>query len=259
MGLTFFKNTVLLLVLTSFSCGSSFTENKPDNGSSLDNYIEIGKDIKEGERDITREEKKEAKTKTDSSMDKDQTASQSISSDRAILIGAAQPEIYIPMLVGKKVGIVANQTSVIIDKVLSADDKTKVIITHLVDFMVDNSVQIKKVFAPEHGFRGVADAGEHVKDGIDSKTGVPIISLYGNNKKPSQDQLKGIDVMVFDIQDVGARFYTYISTLNYVMEACAEAGIPLIILDRPNPNGHYIDGPIMEPENESFVGMNPVP
>lgn len=260
MALTFFKNTVLLIVLTSFSCGSSTTENKPDKGSSLDDYIKIGKDIKEdGERDIQREEKKESKTKTDSSQTKDQTTSQLDSSDQAILTGAAQPEIYIPMLAGKKVGIVANQTSVIIDNVISANDKTKTITTHLVDFLIDNSVQIKKVFAPEHGFRGVADAGEHVKDGVDSKTGVPIISLYGNNKKPTQEQLKGIDIMVFDIQDVGARFYTYISTLNYVMEACAEVGIPMIILDRPNPNGHYVDGPIMEPENESFVGMNPVP
>ena len=125
--------------------------------------------------------------------------------------------------------------------------------------MISKDISVKKVFAPEHGFRGTADAGEHVKDGIDSKTGVPLISLYGSNKKPNQQQLKDIDVVVFDIQDVGARFYTYISTLHYVMEACAEAGIYLIVLDRPNPNGHYIDGPILENEHQSFVGMHPVP
>ena len=125
--------------------------------------------------------------------------------------------------------------------------------------MVSKKIAVKKVFAPEHGFRGTADAGEAVKDGVDKKTGIPLISLYGNNKKPSQEQLKGIDVIVFDIQDVGARFYTYISTLHYVMEACAELGIPVIVLDRPNPNGHYVDGPILETQHQSFVGMHPVP
>ena len=112
---------------------------------------------------------------------------------------------------------------------------------------------------PEHGFRGTADAGEVVKDGIDTKTGLPIVSLYGSNKKPSVEQLKGLDIVVFDIQDVGARFYTYISSLHYVMEACAENNIPVLILDRPNPNGHYIDGPILEMEHKSFVGMHPIP
>ena len=120
-------------------------------------------------------------------------------------------------------------------------------------------VDVIKVFAPEHGFRGKADAGELVKDGIDTKTGVPIVSLYGKNKKPSAEQLKDLDIVVFDIQDVGARFYTYISSLHYVMEACAESNIPVLILDRPNPNGHYIDGPILELEHKSFVGMHPIP
>src|SRR5690606_33142502 len=165
-----------------------------------------------------------------------------------MIVGADRFQLYSELLKGKNVGIVANQTSFL--------EKEQ---QHLVDFLISKKVSVKKVFAPEHGFRGTADAGEHVKDGVDSKTGVPLISLYGSNKKPSQEQLKGIDVVVFDIQDVGARFYTYISTLHYVMEACAEAGISVIVMVRPNPNGHYIDGPIMEKENESFVGMHPIP
>lgn len=171
--------------------------------------------------------------------------------DQPIIVGANRTEIYLPELKGKKVGIVANQTSVIF--------KNDQSYTHLVDSLVSLNVSIKAVFAPEHGFRGKADAGEHIKDGMDSKTGLPIISLYGNNKKPKPEQLEDIDVLVFDIQDVGARFYTYISTLHYVMEACAELNISIIILDRPNPNGHYVDGPILEPEFQSFVGMHPIP
>ena len=171
--------------------------------------------------------------------------------DQPIIVGANRTEIYLPELKGKKVGIVANQTSVIF--------KNDQSYTHLVDSLVSLNVSIQAVFAPEHGFRGKADAGEHIKDGMDSKTGLPIISLYGNNKKPKPEQLEGIDVLIFDIQDVGARFYTYISTLHYVMEACAEQNIPIIILDRPNPNGHYVDGPILEPEFQSFVGMHPIP
>src|SRR5690606_30645133 len=131
--------------------------------------------------------------------------------------------------------------------------------THLVDSLVSSKINVIKVFAPEHGFRGTADAGEIIKDGKDLKTGLPLVSLYGKNKKPTQAQLADLDMVIFDIQDVGARFYTYISTLHYVMEACAEAGIPLLILDRPNPNIHYIDGPILEKEHASFVGMHPIP
>lgn len=172
------------------------------------------------------------------------------SSSNTIITAANQTELYVKKLQGKRIAIVANQTSVIYD------GKNY---THLVDSLQSLGLNIKKVFAPEHGFRGKADAGELVKDGVDTKTNLPIISLYGKNKKPSNEQLKGIDLVVFDIQDVGARFYTYISTLHYVMEACAEVGIPLIILDRPNPNGHYIDGPILEKEHKSFVGMHPVP
>lgn len=170
--------------------------------------------------------------------------------NKKIVVGAERVEAYQKLLTGKNVGIVANQTSVIFE-----NDKQ----FHLVDYLIQHYIEVKKVFAPEHGFRGTADAGEVVKDGIDTKTGLPIISLYGKNKKPSATQLEGLDIVVFDIQDVGARFYTYISSLHYVMEACAEASIPVLVLDRPNPNGHYIDGPILEAEHSSFVGMHPVP
>ena len=178
--------------------------------------------------------------------------------DQNIIVGANQTKRYLQLLKGKRVGIIANQTSVIFKKHKTKDKKSKPH-THLVDSLIALDVDIKKVFAPEHGFRGIADAGELIKDGIDTKTGLPIISLYGKNKKPSPEQLEDIDMIIFDIQDVGARFYTYISSLHYVMEACAEKDIPVLILDRPNPNGHYIDGPILEVEYQSFVGMHPVP
>lgn len=176
------------------------------------------------------------------------------STSKEILTAADQTQLYLNKLKGKRIAIVANQTSVIQK---NANDGKEYV--HLVDSLFSLGIKIQKVFAPEHGFRGKADAGELVKDGIDTKTNLPIISLYGKNKKPSKEQLKGIDLVVFDIQDVGARFYTYISTLHYVMEACAEARIPVMVLDRPNPNGHYIDGPVLEPEHKSFVGMHPVP
>lgn len=161
-------------------------------------------------------------------------------------LGAERLDAYLPLIENKKIGVVGNQTSMIEG-------------THLVDSLLSLEIDIVKVFSPEHGFRGKADAGAKVEDGIDTKTGLPIISLYGKNKKPSVEQLQGIDILVFDIQDVGARFYTYISTLHYVMEAATEINIPLIVLDRPNPNGHYIDGPIREKGFESFVGMHPIP
>jgi len=169
-----------------------------------------------------------------------------------IKVGAEQTSQYVKLLKGKKIAVVANQTSVIKNANKNGD-------THLVDSLLSLGVSVKKVFAPEHGFRGDADAAELVKDGVDTKTGLPIVSLYGKSKKPSSKQLEGIDLVVFDIQDVGARFYTYISTLHYVMEACAEAGISLLVLDRPNPNGHYIDGPVLELAHKSFVGMHKVP
>lgn len=167
--------------------------------------------------------------------------------------GAEQTSLYVSQLKGKRVGLVVNQTSVI--------GPAK---THLVDSLLALGVTIKTIFAPEHGFRGQASAGEKVSNSRDAKTGVSIISLYGKNLKPTAAQLDSLDVVVFDIQDVGARFYTYISTLHYVMEACAEAkkpsgGLPLILLDRPNPNGHYVDGPVLDPAFKSFVGMNQIP
>ena len=170
-----------------------------------------------------------------------------------IKVAAEQTELYVNLLKGKNIAVVANQTSVIDTR--NKKQETR----HLVDSLLSLGIKVKKVFAPEHGFRGNADAGELVKDGFDTKTGLPVLSLYGKNKKPSKEQLEGIDVIVFDIQDVGARFYTYISSLHYVMEAAAENGIPVLIFDRPNPNGHYVDGPILEMEHKSFVGMHPVP
>lgn len=166
--------------------------------------------------------------------------------ERTLKLGVERTTSYLPLLENKKVGVVGNQTSMIGN-------------THLVDSLLSLGIDVVKVFSPEHGFRGTADAGAKIEDGIDVKTGLPIISLYGKNKKPSIEQLQGIDVFVFDIQDVGARFYTYISTLHYVMEAAGENNIKVIVLDRPNPNGHYIDGPIREKGFESFVGMHPIP
>lgn len=188
--------------------------------------------------------------------------------------GADNYYTYLPLLKDKKIGIVTNQTGITKKELPSMDapiinndgvvigmqvDKPIYKNVSIVDFLIDEKINLQKIFAPEHGFRGTADAGEHVIDGKDIKTGLPIISLYGDNKKPKPDQLSGIDIMVFDLQDVGARFYTYISTLHFVMEACAENNISLMILDRPNPNGAIVDGPILEKEFTSFVGMHPIP
>ncbi len=211
---SFFKNTFLFSILLLAACGNSAKSQKPESNSQKNDNIVI---IKESE---------------------------------PIKTGADNYENYLPLLKGKKVGIVTNQTGTI-----NINNKQG----HLVDFLVEKKIEAEKIYAPEHGFRGTADAGELIKDGKDTKTGLPIVSLYGNNKKPKPEQLEGIDVMVFDLQDVGARFYTYISSLHYVMEACAENNIPLIVLDRPNPNGGIVDGPILEKEYHSFVGMHPVP
>jgi len=165
---------------------------------------------------------------------------------KRIVTGAEQLDEYTHLLEGKSIALVANQTS-LVDEI------------HLVDTLLSRGLNIKKVFAPEHGFRGEADAGAHIDNEMDSKTGLPLISLYGKHKKPSKESLEGVDIVVFDIQDVGARFYTYISSLHYVMEACAENNIPLLVLDRPNPNGHYIDGPLLDTAYQSFVGMHPIP
>ncbi len=165
---------------------------------------------------------------------------------KPLILGIARMDLYFDSLVGKRVAIVSNQTSIIGN-------------THLVDTLFTLGIKIQKVFSPEHGFRGNADNGEKVHNEHDVKTGLDVISLYGHNRKPTKEQLADVDVVLFDIQDVGVRFYTYISTLHYVMEACAENKIPLIVLDRPNPNAHYIDGPVRDEQHKSFIGMHPVP
>ena len=167
-----------------------------------------------------------------------------------LIVGANRTELFLNDIKELNIAVVANQTSKI-------ESKNKSI--HLIDSLLELNIKIKKVFSPEHGFRGIGDAGEKIENGIDLKTGIPIISLHGSSKKPSKNQMKDIDVIIFDIQDVGARFYTYISTLHYVMEAAAENDKKLIIFDRPNPNGHYIDGPVLENKFKSFVGMHPIP
>ncbi|GAB2999394.1 DUF1343 domain-containing protein [Cyclobacterium sediminis] len=166
-----------------------------------------------------------------------------------ILPGADRPEVYLPKLRGKKVALAVNQTSILPSKGNM----------HLVDFLLGQGIEIKKVFVPEHGFRGKADAGEKVDNSIDSETGIPLVSLYGSSKKPSEEALADVDIVIFDIQDVGIRFYTFISTLHYLMEACAEQDKKLMIFDRPNPNGDYVDGPVLEKGYESFVGMHLIP
>ena len=163
-----------------------------------------------------------------------------------VIAGADRMEVYLPYLKGRSVAVFANQTSIVGN-------------THLVDTLLKKGVNIIKIFGPEHGFRGNASAGEHVEDGKDKATGLPVISLYGNHKKPLPEDFKNIDIIIFDIQDVGVRFYTYISSLEYLLEACLENHKPLLILDRPNPNGFYVDGPVLEPKFKSFIGMQSVP
>lgn len=164
----------------------------------------------------------------------------------SIVVGAEQFGAYLPLLEGKRVALIVNQTSLVGT-------------THLVDTLLALDVDIQKVFAPEHGFRGAASAGEHIQNAVDERTSLPLISLYGHNKKPTPEQLADVDIVIFDVQDVGTRFYTYISTMHYAMEACAENNKGFLVLDRPNPNGNYIDGPILEPAFRSFVGMHPIP
>ncbi len=228
------KNTLLFIVLFTISCGNSV---KP-----VAEKMERNPNIA--------------------------TKSNSVESAE-IITGAENTVAYLPLLKGKRIGIVTNQTGIYSYKALETtyvqDPRVKPKETlkskeiSIVDYLIGQKLNVTKIFAPEHGFRGTADAGELIKDGKDSKTGLTIISLYGDNKKPKLEQLAEIDVLVFDLQDVGARFYTYISSLHYVMEACAENKIPLILLDRPNPNGDLVDGPILEKEYTSFVGMHPIP
>lgn len=170
-----------------------------------------------------------------------------ISFAQKINTGAENHTQYLPLLQGKSIGVVTNQTGIIDEK------------THLVDFLVSKKVKIKTIFAPEHGFRGTADAGEHVSDEIDTKTGLSIISLYGKNNKPTPEQLKGIDIMIFDLQDVGTRLYTYVSTMHRIMEACAENNIALVVMDRPNPNIAIVDGPVLDIAFQSGIGMHRTP
>lgn len=215
------KNTFLLLLYAIVSCGNYKKNIHPSNNSNQ---------------------------KTDSNTIKQSSNRESINPQKEnIKTGADNYDAYLPILKDKKVGIVTNQTGILSNK------------THLVDFLIEKKINLQKIYAPEHGFRGTADAGELIKDGKDTKTNLPIISLYGNNKKPKPEQLAGIDIMIFDLQDVGARFYTYISSLHYVMEACGENNIPLLVFDRPNPNGGIVDGPILEKEFTSFVGMHQIP
>jgi uncharacterized protein YbbC (DUF1343 family) len=210
------KNTVLLFVLILISCGNFSSAKDEQNDTEI-------------------------------------ASSEVPRNDDQIIVGANQTEKYLPLLKGKRVGIVGNLTSVIFKN----PEQTSY--THLVDSLLALNINVIKVLSPEHGFRGAADAGELVESGKDTKTGLPIISLYGKNKKVTQEALEDIDIMIFDVQDVGVRFYTYISTLHYIMEACSEANMPLLILDRPNPNGYYVDGPTLEIENKSFLGMHPIP
>ena len=219
----FFKNTFLFFLMISVSCGRSTGQINSEN--------------------------------TEITTEKDSIIFSEKISPKLVL-GANSTEAYLPLLRNKKIGIVGNQSSLIFS---DFDENNTPTYTHLVDSLVSLNIDVVRIFSPEHGFRGTADAGESIKDGKDLKTGLPIISLYGNNKKPTSEQLKNIEVLIFDLQDVGARFYTYISSLHYVMEACAENNIQLIILDRPNPNGHYIDGQVLNPAHSSFVGMHPIP
>lgn len=166
--------------------------------------------------------------------------------DKRITVGAERMDIYLPLLQGKRVGLLINQTATIGS-------------THLLDTLLARNVDVRMIFGPEHGFRGDHIRGANVKSGIDQKTGLPVHSMHGITKKAGSEQLQDLDVVIFDIQDVGARFYTYISTMHYMMEACAKNNVQLIVLDRPNPNGHYVDGPIRTPEAKSFIGMHPIP
>lgn len=220
-----FKNTLLLFVAFAVSCGNSMKSNV--------------------EKQTTNEKPQKSDVKRQ--MSNEETVEPNAA---PITTGAENTKAYMDLLSGKKVGILTNQTGIV---------NTAAKTVSVVDYLLEQKIDVRKIYAPEHGFRGTADAGELIKDGKDTRTGLPIISLYGNNKKPKPEQLDGIDVMVFDLQDVGARFYTYISSLHYVMEACAEQKIPLIILDRPNPNIGIIDGPVLEKEHQSFVGMHEIP
>ena len=186
--------------------------------------------------------------------------------ERRLQVGAAQFDEYLPLLEGKRVTLVVNQSSIIEGSGVestgvksSVSSKSSSEPTHLVDALLSRDINVVSIMSPEHGFRGKAGAGEKIDNDVDAKTGLPIHSLYGKTKKPTDDMLANTDILVFDIQDVGVRFYTYLSTLHYVLEAAAQAHIPVIVLDRPNPNGAFTDGPILQPDYASFVGMHAIP
>ena len=181
-----------------------------------------------------------------STIDKKDNRLKAVQKTTAIIPGAERMDVYLPLLKGKSIAIFANQTSMVKN-------------SHLVDTLLKCGIKVVKIFGPEHGFRGDADAGEKLGNSNDKKTGIPVISLYGNHKKPTPEDLLGVDILLFDIQDVGVRFYTFISSLEYYLEAALENHIPLIILDRPNPNGFYVDGPVLDKKFKSFVGMQPIP
>lgn len=169
-----------------------------------------------------------------------------VTSAQPIVTGAERIDKYEDLLKNKRIGLLVNHTSRVFDR-------------HLVDYLISRDLDVARIFSPEHGFRGTEDAGKHIEDARDEKTGIPIISLYGSNRKPTSEQVRDLDVVVFDIQDVGVRFYTYISTMHYMMEACAVNNVEMVVLDRPNPNGDYVDGPVLRQEQQSFVGMHPIP
>lgn len=230
-----------ILLILVFSCGILNKDNKYQKRRNAEGkHIVVEKEIKKKKTGKKYEGKK--------TEEKNVVLPEEIKTVKSnqLLVGSERLYLYLDSLKNKRVAIVGNQTSLVGN-------------THLVDTLLSLGIQVVKVFSPEHGFRGDADAGERVANGKDAKTGLPLISLYGNNKKPKPSQVKDVDVIVFDIQDVGVRFYTYISTLHYIMESCAENNIPLIVLDRPNPNAHYIDGPVRDEKQVSFVGMHPVP
>ena len=181
-----------------------------------------------------------------STIDKKDNRLKAVQKTTAIIPGAERLDVYLPLLKGKSIAIFANQTSMVKN-------------SHLVDTLLKCGIKVVKIFGPEHGFRGDADAGEKLGNSNDKKTGIPVISLYGSHKKPTPEDLLGVDILLFDIQDVGVRFYTFISSLEYYLEAALENHIPLIILDRPNPNGFYVDGPVLDKKFKSFVGMQPIP
>jgi len=238
------KIFVVLLVIIQLNCSKSVQKAGEIPEPVIEDVEETLEDEMEGEEDVDLPQPASPDT-TETEMEEN-TDVVVEEKPKPVIVGAARFSAYLPKLKDKRIALLVNQTSMVGN-------------THLADTLLAQGVQITKIFAPEHGFRGEADAGAKIEDGKDPKTGISIISLYGSKRKPGTADLAGIDMVVFDIQDVGARFYTYISTMSYVMEACAENDLPFLVLDRPNPNGHYVDGPILETQYNSFVGLHSVP